>query len=89
MSALQKKIDQVKTVLAEAVRDYSPVTFANSLGAGVVCSVVTASISVFLLVDGGFYHLRRCWEGCTGQKSSLCRSPSSEAPQPTHPRPWQ
>ena len=33
MSALQQKIEQVKAVLAEAVRDFSPVTFANSLGA--------------------------------------------------------
>ncbi|NNM79918.1 MAG: phosphoadenylyl-sulfate reductase [Gallionella sp.] len=33
MSELQKKIEQVKEVLAEAVRDFSPVTFANSLGA--------------------------------------------------------
>lgn len=33
MSALQQKIEQVKEVLAAAVRDYSPVTFANSLGA--------------------------------------------------------
>ena len=33
MSKLQKKIEQVKDVLAEAARDFSPVTFANSLGA--------------------------------------------------------
>jgi phosophoadenylyl-sulfate reductase (thioredoxin)/thioredoxin-dependent adenylylsulfate APS reductase len=33
MSALQQKIEQVKAVLAAAVRDFSPVTFANSLGA--------------------------------------------------------
>ncbi len=33
MSELQKKIEQVKEVLVEAVRDFSPVTFANSLGA--------------------------------------------------------
>ena len=33
MSALQNKIEQVKTLLAEAVRDFSPVTFSNSLGA--------------------------------------------------------
>ena len=33
MSALQQKIEQVKTVLAEAARDFSPVTFSNSLGA--------------------------------------------------------
>ena len=33
MSDLQAKIEQVKIVLASAVRDFSPVTFANSLGA--------------------------------------------------------
>jgi phosphoadenosine phosphosulfate reductase len=33
MSELQNKIDQVVKVLAEAVRGYSPVCFANSLGA--------------------------------------------------------
>ena len=33
MSTLPTKIEQVKAVLAEAVRDYSPVAFANSLGA--------------------------------------------------------
>jgi phosphoadenosine phosphosulfate reductase len=33
MSALQQKIEQVKAVLAAAARDFSPVTFANSLGA--------------------------------------------------------
>ena len=33
MSALQQKIEQVKTVLAEAARDFSPVTFSNSMGA--------------------------------------------------------
>ncbi|MBI3222278.1 MAG: phosphoadenylyl-sulfate reductase [Nitrosomonadales bacterium] len=33
MSALQQKIEQVTAVLAEAVCDFSPVTFANSLGA--------------------------------------------------------
>ena len=33
MSNLQQKIEQVKVVLATAVRDFSPVTFANSLGA--------------------------------------------------------
>lgn len=33
MSELQPKIDQVRTVLANAVRDYAPVIFANSLGA--------------------------------------------------------
>lgn len=33
MSALQQKIEQVKAVLSEAVRNFSPVTFANSLGA--------------------------------------------------------
>ncbi len=33
MSKLQKKIEQVKDVLADAARDFSPVTFANSLGA--------------------------------------------------------
>lgn len=33
MSALQQKIEQVKQVLAAAARDFSPVTFANSLGA--------------------------------------------------------
>lgn len=33
MSELQLKIDQVRTVLANAVRDYAPVIFANSLGA--------------------------------------------------------
>ncbi len=32
-SALQQKIEQVKEVLANAMRDFSPVTFANSLGA--------------------------------------------------------
>src|SRR5665811_805201 len=30
---LQQKVDQVQAVLAEAVRDFSPVVFANSLGA--------------------------------------------------------
>ncbi len=33
MSDLQKKIDQVVTVLQQAVRDYAPVCFSNSLGA--------------------------------------------------------
>src|ERR1017187_1911569 len=33
MSNLQQKIDQTITVLEQAVRDFSPVTFANSLGA--------------------------------------------------------
>lgn len=33
MSELQKKIDQVRAVLASAVHDYAPVIFANSLGA--------------------------------------------------------
>ncbi|MFA6970578.1 MAG: phosphoadenylyl-sulfate reductase [Gallionella sp.] len=33
MSALEQKIQQVKDLLAAAVRDFSPVTFANSLGA--------------------------------------------------------
>ena len=33
MSELQKKIEQVKEVLADAACDFSPVTFANSLGA--------------------------------------------------------
>ena len=33
MGELQKKIDQVVAVLEEAVRDYAPVAFANSLGA--------------------------------------------------------
>jgi phosphoadenosine phosphosulfate reductase len=33
MSGLQQKIEQVKAVLATAVRDFSPVTFSNSLGA--------------------------------------------------------
>ena len=33
MSTLQPKIEQVKGVLAEAVVNFSPVTFANSLGA--------------------------------------------------------
>jgi phosphoadenosine phosphosulfate reductase len=33
MSTLQKKIAQVQEVLADAVRDFPPVTFANSLGA--------------------------------------------------------
>ena len=33
MSDLNKKIEQVKDVLADAARDFSPVTFANSLGA--------------------------------------------------------
>jgi phosphoadenosine phosphosulfate reductase len=33
VSALQQKIEQVKAVLSEAVRNFSPVTFANSLGA--------------------------------------------------------
>jgi phosphoadenosine phosphosulfate reductase len=33
MSKLQQKIELVKDVLADAVRDFSPVTFANSLGA--------------------------------------------------------
>lgn len=33
MSALQLKIEQVTALLAAAVRDYSPVAFANSLGA--------------------------------------------------------
>jgi phosphoadenosine phosphosulfate reductase len=33
MSTLKKKIEQVTEVLAEAARDFSPVTFANSLGA--------------------------------------------------------
>jgi len=33
MSNLKLKIDQVKAVLAAAARDFSPVTFANSLGA--------------------------------------------------------
>jgi phosphoadenosine phosphosulfate reductase len=33
MSALQQKIEQTVAVLQQAARDYSPVTFANSLGA--------------------------------------------------------
>ena len=33
MSGLQKKVAQVQDILAEAVRDFSPLTFANSLGA--------------------------------------------------------
>jgi phosphoadenosine phosphosulfate reductase len=33
MSASEQKIEQVKALLAAAVRDFSPVTFANSLGA--------------------------------------------------------
>lgn len=33
MSDLNQRIEQVKQVLAEAVRDFLPVTFANSLGA--------------------------------------------------------
>lgn len=33
MSDLQKKVDQVVSVLQQAVRDYAPVCFANSLGA--------------------------------------------------------
>jgi len=33
MSELQAKIEQVVTILIETVRDYAPVTFANSLGA--------------------------------------------------------
>jgi phosphoadenosine phosphosulfate reductase len=33
MSALQQKIERVKEVLAAAARDFSPVTFANSMGA--------------------------------------------------------
>jgi phosphoadenosine phosphosulfate reductase len=33
MSELQAKIEQVVTILTETVRDYAPVTFANSLGA--------------------------------------------------------
>jgi phosphoadenosine phosphosulfate reductase len=33
VSDLDKKIEQVKVVLADSVRDFSPVTFANSLGA--------------------------------------------------------
>ncbi len=33
MSELQTKIEQVVTILIETVRDYAPVTFANSLGA--------------------------------------------------------
>lgn len=33
MSDLNQKIEQAKAVLAQAVRDFAPVTFANSLGA--------------------------------------------------------
>jgi phosphoadenosine phosphosulfate reductase len=33
MSKLLQKIDQTRTILSNAVRDYAPVTFANSLGA--------------------------------------------------------
>lgn len=33
MSGLQQKIEHVITVLGEAVRDYAPVAFANSMGA--------------------------------------------------------
>jgi phosphoadenosine phosphosulfate reductase len=33
MSDLQNRVDNVVAVLAQAVRDYTPVTFANSLGA--------------------------------------------------------
>ena len=33
MSALDQKIEQVRTVLYTAIRDFSPVAFANSLGA--------------------------------------------------------
>ena len=33
MTELQARIEQVVTILTETVRDYAPVTFANSLGA--------------------------------------------------------
>lgn len=33
MSGLQQKVDQVVAILTDAVRDFSPVAFANSLGA--------------------------------------------------------
>ncbi|MDH5480834.1 MAG: phosphoadenylyl-sulfate reductase [Nitrosomonas sp.] len=33
MSELQQKIEQVISILTEAIHDYTPVTFANSLGA--------------------------------------------------------
>ena len=33
MSGLQQKVDQIVAILAGAVRDFSPVAFANSLGA--------------------------------------------------------
>lgn len=33
MSGLQQKVDQVVVVLTETIRDFSPVAFANSLGA--------------------------------------------------------
>ncbi|MEK7301948.1 MAG: phosphoadenylyl-sulfate reductase [Pseudomonadota bacterium] len=33
MSELQEKVEQVVTILVETIRDYAPVTFANSLGA--------------------------------------------------------
>ena len=33
MSGLQQKVDQVVAVLTETIRDFSPVAFANSLGA--------------------------------------------------------
>ncbi len=57
MSELQQKIEQVKTVLAAAVRDYSPVCFANSLGAEdmVLTDIIANSrlgISMFSLDTG-------------------------------------
>ena len=57
MSELQQKIEQVKTVLAVAVRDFSPVCFANSLGAeDMVLTDIIANnrlgISVFSLDTG-------------------------------------
>lgn len=52
MSNLQQKIDQTIAVLEQAVRDFSPVTFANSLGAEDM--VLTDLISKYQLTIGIF-----------------------------------
>jgi phosphoadenosine phosphosulfate reductase len=57
MSQLNKKVERTLTILAEAVRDFAPVTFANSLGAEdmVLTDLIAKSglnISMFSLDTG-------------------------------------
>jgi phosphoadenosine phosphosulfate reductase len=58
MSDLQRKIERVKAVLNAAVQDFSPVTFANSLGAedmvltDLIAKHYSSSIDMFSLDTG-------------------------------------